>query len=271
MTKTPEDFIKLGILHGTNLLSYVRYTSYKPLCKNILHLKQNCLIYVLKGQKILHFDKNEKTINKNQMLFLKSGKYIMSEILDNHYESLIFFYSDEFIHEFIKKYNISPSNTKINNFDIKVDNVLHNIILSIVPYFQANTQNEEILKLKLEEIFLNILHANVTFKKFISLFFNENINFVNLVEQNAHKFNCTKDFTKFFKLSENAFREKFRQNFHTTPKKWLNQKKLHYAKTLLKSNELNVTQVCQKVGYNDISWFIQSFKKEFGYTPKQKK
>ncbi|MFA7092382.1 MAG: helix-turn-helix domain-containing protein, partial [Arcobacteraceae bacterium] len=76
-------------------------------------------------------------------------------------------------------------------------------------------------------------------------------------------------FAKEFNITDLAFRNKFKETFGTTPKKWQNTKKLEKAKLLLETTDYNVTQVCQKSGFDNISWFIQAFKKEYKITPKQ--
>ena len=47
------------------------------------------------------------------------------------------------------------------------------------------------------------------------------------------------------------------------------KKALKKAKKLLIKKELNVTEICYECDFNSLSWFIKSFKKEFGITPKQ--
>ncbi|WP_205663527.1 helix-turn-helix domain-containing protein [Arcobacter caeni] len=76
-------------------------------------------------------------------------------------------------------------------------------------------------------------------------------------------------FAKEFNITNLAFRNKFKETFGTTPKKWQNIKKLEKAKLLLETTDYNVTQVCQQSGFDNISWFIQAFKKEYEITPKQ--
>jgi AraC-like DNA-binding protein len=57
--------------------------------------------------------------------------------------------------------------------------------------------------------------------------------------------------------------------YDSTPKEWLLHKSLNKAKALLATKELNVTEVCLECGFGSTSWFIKSFKKEFGLTPKK--
>ena len=76
-------------------------------------------------------------------------------------------------------------------------------------------------------------------------------------------------FAKEFNMTDLAFRNKFKTIFGTTPKKWQNEKRLEKAKLLLEMTNDNVTEVCFKCGFENISWFIQSFKSKYKITPKQ--
>ena len=55
---------------------------------------------------------------------------------------------------------------------------------------------------------------------------------------------------KEFNITDLAFRNKFKETFGMTPKKWQNAKKLEKAKLLLETSDYNVTQVCQKCGFD---------------------
>ena len=50
---------------------------------------------------------------------------------------------------------------------------------------------------------------------------------------------------------------------------YLRSARLHKAKELLQSSELNVTEVAFEVGFNDPKYFSRAFSKEFGYSPKK--
>nr|WP_264291115.1 helix-turn-helix transcriptional regulator [Aliarcobacter butzleri] len=76
-------------------------------------------------------------------------------------------------------------------------------------------------------------------------------------------------FAKEFNMTDLAFRNKFKTIFRTTPKKWQSEKRLEKAKLLLETTNDNVTEVCYKCGFENISWFIQAFKNRYKVTPKQ--
>jgi len=268
----PEFFIKNDILNTTKDLSYARYITRNPNSRSSIDIEGNVLIFVLRGTKVLHLNSKDKKIKAGDMVFLRSGTYVMTEILDEYYEGLIFFYSDNLLIDFISKYNIEVLNTKdqnLNIFSITSNSIIKNGILSILPYFNSKDQNEQIITLKFEEIFLNVLNGNNSFKNFLSTLKEDNNSFKLSIEKEYERFDSIKDMAKYFKMSDLNFRQKFKTVFDTTPKKWIQAKKLSKAKLLLLKTDLNVSEVCLEVGFDNLSWFVQIFKKEFGVTPKQ--
>lgn len=198
----------------------------------------------------------------------------MSEILDGYYEAILFMYDDTILLDFMKKYNLSfddISSFENNYFKIKKTSAFELFQSSVFSYLETKSFNQEsIIKLKLEEAFLNILESDSKdyFKAFLSSIYSDS-NFKMRIEK---EFDSDKNillFAKEFNITDLAFRNKFKETFGTTPKKWQNEKKLEKAKILLETTDYNVTQVCQKSGFDNISWFVQAFKNEYGITPKQ--
>lgn len=61
----------------------------------------------------------------------------------------------------------------------------------------------------------------------------------------------------------------FRQETGMVFSKYLIQFRLKKAKTLLENNDMKINYIAFEVGYNDVSHFIQSFKKTYGVTPEE--
>ena len=59
----------------------------------------------------------------------------------------------------------------------------------------------------------------------------------------------------------------FKSYFKITPHQYLQQRRIEEATKLLKKKTHSVTQVCNLVGFSDISSFSKLFKKQTGYSP----
>lgn len=73
----------------------------------------------------------------------------------------------------------------------------------------------------------------------------------------AHKLN----------MSASGLSTKFKRTTGFSPKEYFNMIKLKKSKELLATQ--NVTEVCYDLGFNNISYFIDLFKRHFGETPKK--
>lgn len=64
-----------------------------------------------------------------------------------------------------------------------------------------------------------------------------------------------------------TFKRDFEKLFHTTPSRWLHQKRLEEAHYLLQVRQRRPSEVYLEVGYENLSHFTTVFKKQFGYSP----
>ena len=70
-------------------------------------------------------------------------------------------------------------------------------------------------------------------------------------------------------MSESGFRRLFREYCGCSPLEYRNALRLERARTLLQSGDYNVSEAAEKVGFSNLSFFIRSYKKKFGHTPKK--
>ncbi len=73
-------------------------------------------------------------------------------------------------------------------------------------------------------------------------------------------------FTKKYSISSSTLNRLFKIHLNTSPKLYLETKRLAYARILLKNGE-TVMGACMKAGFPDYSNFIRLFKKRFNTTP----
>ncbi|TRC97902.1 helix-turn-helix domain-containing protein [Mesorhizobium sp. WSM4303] len=68
-------------------------------------------------------------------------------------------------------------------------------------------------------------------------------------------------------LSPRTLARRFAEELHTTPGRWIQDRRLEAAKTLLESTRLGVAEVCYQVGYQDAASFSRLFNRTVGLPP----
>ena len=76
-----------------------------------------------------------------------------------------------------------------------------------------------------------------------------------------------KEFGEQFHLSEKYVSRYFKEHFHITLSKYVTYLRLEHAKQLLQNTDIPVTEVAMQSGYQNVSYFIRSFKKTYGVAP----
>jgi AraC-like DNA-binding protein/mannose-6-phosphate isomerase-like protein (cupin superfamily) len=68
-------------------------------------------------------------------------------------------------------------------------------------------------------------------------------------------------------LSVNYFSERFREVTGSSFQSYLQLRRLRFARSLLASSELGVTEVCHASGFNSLSYFGRAFRRCYGQSP----
>ena len=80
-----------------------------------------------------------------------------------------------------------------------------------------------------------------------------------------------KDVAKIAGTNPNYFSAKFKEETGVGYSEYLNKRKLKYAKQLLKTSSLSVTEICYASGFTSLSNFMRVFSEKTGKTPTQYK
>lgn len=67
--------------------------------------------------------------------------------------------------------------------------------------------------------------------------------------------------------SQEYLNRMFRKYFHMTPTEYINAKRMIYAAELLMTGKYEIIEVCEMVGFCNLSYFYAVFKKQYGCTP----
>lgn len=261
-------------------LSCVHYHHLDDRSERLVVVTTYLFVVVLNGTKIMHTEAGDIRLAAGEAFFARKDSYLYSEFISNDrpFESLIFFINDTFLSEFLRAYSHlvkepSAARAPAGIFKIVPTPLFQAALQSILPYFLQETDyTAAFLKLKFAETLLHIAEADRqgNFLAFLqSIHAERKKDLALLMAENVCKPLKVEEYARLSGRSLSAFKKEFNRVFELSPKKWINQKRLSRAYVLLKASGDNVSQVCFDVGFENLSYFTQLFKKNYGLTPKQ--
>lgn len=90
---------------------------------------------------------------------------------------------------------------------------------------------------------------------------------VSYIQQNFTRKISLKKFGEQFHLSEKYISQFFKKHFHITLSQYITYLRLEHAKQLLQDTDIPVTEIAMQSGYQNVSYFIRSFKKTYEVSP----
>lgn len=88
-----------------------------------------------------------------------------------------------------------------------------------------------------------------------------------IMEANFHHRLSLDEFAQMCHRSLSSFKRDFQAAFGAPPGKWLWERRLQLAATLLQNTCMNITEVMLEAGFQDSSHFCRAFKQRFGLSP----
>ncbi|MDA7558177.1 AraC family transcriptional regulator [Flavobacteriaceae bacterium] len=267
---------ELNLSSSKSILIY-HYDSITEISKQQILLNKNTFSFLQEGTKEVFFDNSTHAIDNSQFLLMKSGNCLMTEKLSSdskYYRSILFFFSTEDVLEFIRKFEFETvtGESHYSTYSFKYDSFVRGFTKSLlhISELSKSVQNN-ILKSKFEEIMLYLIDLkglNFVYS-LIDNSDNKNQKFIQTIESNRLNKLTIKELSFLSNMSVSTFKREFEKNFHNTPSKWFQDKRLEYSAFLLKSSSKRPSDIFEEIGYENLSNFIQAFKIKFGITPKQ--
>jgi AraC-like DNA-binding protein len=219
------------------------------------------------GDKSFHFTAGDfRFFRKNQLCkFVKipppGGEFIsLSAILDK--DTL------QSISQELNLHADGPYNGD-NTLLLEPNELFRNYVASLQPYVNNKTEISKALTvLKVKEAVMILLQTNPELKNVLFDFAEPGKIDLEAYMNEHYKYNV--DINRFAYLTGRSlatFKRDFERIFHTSPNKWLQQKRLTDAHYLIKEKGWRSSDVYMEVGFKDLSHFSFAFKKAYGVAP----
>lgn len=262
-----------------NDLLFVEYKCLNDEQKLKVFSQHNFFIYILGGKKVWQTLFSTYQATAGQAVFVKKGANIVHQYYDSDFCALILFVPDQFIVETIQQYKVPatvetdmPSDSVI---PVEPDPVLDIYFQSVFSYFgQEQKPPDALLELKFRELIMSIFSSgkNKPLSAYLLSLCRKNAACLQEIMERNFIYNLKlEEFARMTGRSLASFKRDFLAVYHTTPARWLLQKKLEYAKHLLQVTDKNINELSFDAGFESASHFIRAFKQQYNLTPLQYK
>lgn len=242
--------------------------------KSKVNLRMHMFSFLQVGKKQVHFGGTSVAVNKDQSLLIKKGNCLWTELLDteNIYYCKLFFFSEKMLKEFLKKHITTLSGHKKETpfFIIENDHYITSYLNSLSTIDDnPSLFSDNFLSVKFEEIMLYLIskYGNSFSSYLQSLVVAKTSPFREIVERNIYSNLKLEEIAFLCNMSLSTFKRHFINEYRSSPGKWLQEKRLQKAKTLLEQGNLKASDIYWEMGYNNLSNFSTAFKNRFGFSP----
>lgn len=235
---------------------------------------EHTLSFQVKGSLILSDGSRQYASSGGSLRFIKRNqllKFMKQPPADGDFKSLSFYFNQQILKDFSLAYGITADTKKHQQpvIDINTTPVLKTYIHSLLEYQQNNMlTNKELVNIKLKEGLFLLLQANPELKNILFDFAEPHkIDLEAFMNKNYH-FNVRLErFAYLTGRSLATFKRDFQQIFNTSPRHWLQQRRLNEAYFLITQKGKTANNIYLDLGFENLSHFSHSFKKQFGNAP----
>ena len=237
-------------------------------------LSQHAFTHIFDGSLVIDTGTSKETYQAGDTLLVKRNQLVRSVKYpgaSGQMRSITVFFSQERLRDFA----LTDASTAVNPYvgnsivSLRRDPLYAAYATSLVPYESNVSQSlDAITALKMHEAVLLVLQLDPASKAMLFDFSEPGKIDLEAYMQQHFAFNVElKRFAYLTGRSIATFKRDFEKVFHTSPSRWLLQKRLEEAHYLIKEKGRKPSDVYLEVGFEDLSHFSFAFKKTYGVAP----
>jgi len=237
-------------------------------------IPDHVLGYIYSGTSELYMNGKNYVFNEGSFRFLRKNqlaKFAKRPPKGGEFKTISVIMDEETLRSVAQELNLQSTKPYTGEpaVALKPANLLTNYLGSLSPYMDnAGTPSEMLTRLKVKEAILILLQTNPELKDVLFDFSEPGKIDLERYMNEHYKFNV--DINRFAYLTGRSlatFKRDFEKVFHTSPNRWLQQKRLVDAYYLIKEKGWRISDVYMEVGFKDFSHFSFAFKKAYGVAP----
>ncbi|CCG53617.1 Probable transcriptional regulator, AraC family [Flavobacterium indicum GPTSA100-9 = DSM 17447] len=237
-----------------------------------------CFLFITEGSFQFRTPTNLLSYSKNEAMLAKCGNYFLEDIsineVDNKLAAIGAFFYPEMVKEFFETdLSIKHFNKNFDVIKVNIEPLMKSFIDSID--FLLDNQaivDDNIIVNKLKEllIILSKSENSNSINDFVaSLFVPYEYNFNEIIQKNLFANLSLPDLAMLCNCSLSTFKRKFVEHYKESPTKYITHKKLEKATQLLQIKSMPIADIAYDCGFETVSHFNKTFKKEFNKTPSE--
>lgn len=243
---------------------------------NIIDLATKGILIVEQGSLLLETPASAQHLNEGDMLYHKQGAYSLQLAKNSTNCQLLWVaLDDNFLRNFIAVHGSSLSEIERNDTSssdiIKFTSYsLINDIKTSLNSFIDHEYPDVIVSLRISELLLLLSYSEqgaLLLSNFRQLSNRQAERLQLFMENNYLKEWKLNEFARTFGMGLTTFKELFNTVYATSPRSWISEKRIMYAHQLLVNTTMSIVEVSMEAGFSSQSYFTQTYRKRFGYTP----
>lgn len=237
---------------------------------NLFRAEYSFILFFINGGGLQQIDNEIFEIKKHDILFIREGHINAIKEINPETDGYYIYIDHKLLKELInpnllKKITFNPKNTLTAD---KI-NWLNNCCQLMMNKQELSTNGAEIKINLLKSFLLMVTEDWGETNNNISKPFKILLDFKELLYQNFTKEHNLSFYADNLTISLNYLNRCVKQISGKTPKQLLNEMLINQSKIYLQENNLNISEICYKLSFNDPAYFSRLFKKIVGVSPTQ--
>lgn len=232
---------------------------------------------VLSGEQQLEgYDGQRQIVRTGEGVLLPSNLYVISDLVPQGgcFESLLFYFEVALVREFLDHQGFVPRvNSQGGTSSLVLSDQVRTMAAQTVQlhrnWMAAPAQWARLKTLELFHWLHQAAEGDAFLQQLFALTVPKRRQLTAFMEANYDKPLKVEDYAHLTGRSISSFRRDFKQLHGMPPQQWLQHKRLAKAEQLLRTQQLSVAALAQAIGYDNVSYFIRTFRKRYGLSPKQ--
>lgn len=235
-----------------------------------------CFFYMIHGSMISYDARGVHKISDKEAITKNCGNYVqkyMSSNISEQCEAIAVYLYPDLLKVIFKDEIPSFMTSTNNNVPRKLigNKLIEQYMSNLILFFdEPDSIDEELGILKIKELILILLksenHENIR-KLLTEIFSPVNVKFKDAIQKNIFNPLSMEELAFITNMSLSTFKREFKKAFEETPAKYIKEKRLEHAASLLLCHEGSISSISYDSGFQDASTFSDCFQKKFGVSP----